>query len=69
MKKFSRFYQNIPFMLSFGAYCLLAVPASKAGLMAGILLTVGCYLLGLFLPDTWQYMKKLPERDIGSSLL
>ena len=58
MKKYSRFYQNIPFVLSFGAYCLLAVPASKAGLMAGILLTVGCYLLGLFLPNTWQYMKK-----------
>lgn len=62
MKKFSRFYQNIPFMLSFGAYCLLAVPASKAGLMAGILLTVGCYLLGLFLPDTWQYMKKTSRK-------
>lgn len=58
MKKFSRFYQNIPYVLSSGAYCLLAVPASKAGLTAGILLTVGCYLLGLFLPNTWQYMKK-----------
>lgn len=58
MKKFSRLYQNIPFVVSFGAYCLLAVPATKTGLIAGFLLVVGCYLLGVFLPSTWQYMKK-----------
>lgn len=59
MKKFSRFYQNIPFVISFGAYCLLAVPATKTGLMIGFLLVVGCYLLGMFLPSTWHYMKKV----------
>lgn len=58
MKKWERLCRNIPLMLSAGAYFVLAVPATGAGLAVGALLTVACYLFGLFIPNTWQYTKR-----------
>lgn len=57
MKRFSRFYRNIPLALSAGAYFLLAVPATGTGLAVGVLLTAVCFGLGLCLPGTWQFTR------------
>lgn len=58
MKRHVRICRNIPFALSAGAYLLLAVPATETGLVVGVLLTIACFALGLFLPDIWHYTKE-----------
>lgn len=58
MKRLVHICRNIPFALSAGAYLLLAVPATETGLIAGVLLTTACFVLGLFLPGIWHYTKE-----------
>lgn len=58
MKKNGHILRNVPLAVSAGAYLLLAVPATKTGLITCIVLTLACFALGFLLTDIRKYVQE-----------